>query len=279
MGSPALPEQAMGTAIPRHLYQTFPGPLPPALAANADLLRSRNPGWSYTLFGDDDIRAFIGDEYGRDVLRLYDRIDLRYGAARADLFRYLLIYRRGGVYLDVKSRFDRPIDEVIRGDEGYVLSHWRNGAGSPHEGWGLHDALRHVPGGEVQQWHVIAAPGHPFLYAVIERVLDGIGRYSVRRNEVGWPGVLGLTGPIAYTQAIAPLTGRYPCRIFADEAALGLEYNVLGGSAHKTLFGQHYTQLDLPVVRQPGARGWVDRLHLTARRWRQARREGVSASR
>ncbi|WP_375396528.1 glycosyltransferase family 32 protein [uncultured Sphingomonas sp.] len=267
-----ITEQPLGALIPKHLHQTFAvTDLPAPLRGNIDALRVQNPGWNHTLYTDVDIRAFIADEYGRGVLRLYDRIAEGYGAARADLFRYLLMYRLGGVYLDVKSSFRRPIDEVINGQEGYILSHWRNGPSEPHAGWGIHGALDQMPGGEFQQWHIIAAPGHPFLRAVIARVLDNIRRYSVRRNEVGWPGVLGLTGPIAYTLAIAPLVGRYPARILANETEIGLDYNVLGGSAHQRLFGgRHYTSLTHPVVRQPGPRGWLDRLHVEVRRRRKA---------
>ena len=46
---------------------------------------------------------YIRREYGESILSCYLRIDPVYGAARADLFRYLLLYRTGGVYLDIKS--------------------------------------------------------------------------------------------------------------------------------------------------------------------------------
>ena len=265
-----IPFFPTGDRIPKQLFQTCPrGRLSPALTDNVSELRSLNPGWSHQLFDDADIHAFILNHYGRRITALYDRIGADYGAARADLFRYLLLYKEGGVYLDVKSRFTRSIDEVIRGDEGYVLSQWRNGAGEPHEGWGLHSELDHLPGGEFQQWHVIAAPGHPFLRAVIERVLRGIQDYRARRVDVGWTGVLRLTGPIAYTLAIAPLLDGYLHHVVPDETALGLEYSILGGSAHKALSARHYTENLTPVVRQPGLRGWRDRLYLEARKRRK----------
>lgn len=265
-----IPYIPPGDRIPRLLFQTFSqGALPPALARNVEGLRAANPGWTHRLFDGAERRAYIARHYGPGVLALHDRIGEDYGAARADLFRYLLLYREGGVYLDVKSRFDRPIDEVVRGDEGFILSQWRNGPGEPHEGWGLHPELADVPGGEFQQWHVIAAPGHPFLRAVIERVLGGIRTYTARGVDVGWTGVLRLTGPIAYTRAIAPLLDRHPHRRVPNETALGLRYSIFDQSGHKALFGRHYTENLTPVVRQPGLRGWRDRLYLEARRRRK----------
>ena len=49
-----------------------------------------------------------------------------YGAAKADLFRYLLIYAYGGVYLDLKSTVEKPLSESLSGNESFILSHWAN---------------------------------------------------------------------------------------------------------------------------------------------------------
>lgn len=270
----APPRPAPGDAIPRQIFQTYPRErLTPELRRNISGLIAANPGWSHRLFDDEEARAFIRSGYGRGVVELYDRIGEGYGAARADLFRYLLMYREGGVYLDVKSSFKTPIDAVVKGEDSFVISQWRNGEGEPHQGWGLHPELAQVPGGEFQQWHIIAAPGHPFLRAVIERVLGGIESYSARSVDVGWAGVLRLTGPIAYTLAIAPLLDRHPHRRVADESELNLDYSIFAGSDHKSLFAKHYTTNLAPVVRQPGLRGWRDRLYLEGRKRRKQWRE------
>ncbi len=263
--------------IPKQLFHTYPtDALPAALSANVEELRRANPDWQYRLYDDAAVSRFIADHYGSRVLRLFDRISPHYGAARADLFRYLLIYRCGGVYLDVKSRFTAPIASALDPGDAYILSHWRRDAAGPERGWGLHADLADIPGGEFQQWHVIGAAGHPFLHAVIERVLEGIERYRIWRDETGWLGVLRLTGPIPYTRAIAPLVGRYPCRIVPDERAVGLEYSILTGSTHKALFRRHYTDNVMPVVRRPAPLGMVDRAYaaLRARKREWAHRHG-----
>ncbi|MBK7284312.1 MAG: hypothetical protein IPI83_08030 [Sphingomonadales bacterium] len=132
--------------IPRIIHQTYPGTaLPEALRDNVADLVSANPGWDHRLYDDQAIERFISDYYPREVLAAYLRIRPEYGAARADLFRYLAIYRLGGVYLDMKSRFIRPIDEVTDGDEGIVLAQWRNGGGGTHQGFGLHEELGILP--------------------------------------------------------------------------------------------------------------------------------------
>ena len=283
MPTTTLPDVAPGRAVPRILHHVYlnggrSSSMPEPLRRNVEELATRNPGWEHRLYGDVAVERFIGEHYGAAMLDRYRRIDPDYGAARADLFRYLALYRHGGVYLDVKSRFTRPIDEVIRGDDVYVLSRWRNGPGEVHAGWGRHAELAHLPGGELQQWHVIAAPGHPFLRAVIERVVDGIEHYSARRTGVGGLGVFRLTGPIAYTLAIEPLIDRHPCRIVPDESALSLEYSVLPQSGHQRLFPRHYTTNTAPVVRRPGLGGWIDRGYLRAKKLKDRLRAGGAAA-
>lgn len=52
------------------------------------------------LFNDRDCREFIMREYPPDVLTAYDRLIPT--AFKADLWRYCVLYKYGGVYLDVK---------------------------------------------------------------------------------------------------------------------------------------------------------------------------------
>ncbi|WP_324672147.1 glycosyltransferase family 32 protein [Hymenobacter sp. GOD-10R] len=235
--------------IPRIIHQTFMSKkLPAELQENVDNLKRLNPGWAHRLYDDDDITAFILDQYGPEVLRYYERINPHYGAARADLFRYLLVYRYGGVYLDIKSTCTAPLDKFLQPDDQYVLAHWRNKPGESHDGFGKSDEVAHIDGGEYQQWHVVAAPGHPFLKAVLETVLHNIDQYRPWRQGTGGIGVLRLTGPLAYTLAIHPLLATAPHRIVSNEADLGLQYSVYKNGSHRTVYKKNYGRLTESIV-------------------------------
>jgi inositol phosphorylceramide mannosyltransferase catalytic subunit len=248
-----LPVFPRGTRIPRIIHQTYPNKaLPDPLRANVEQLIAMNPGWDHRLYDDVDIERFIQAAYGDQVLAAYHRINPDYGAARADFFRYLLIYKEGGVYLDIKSRFACPIDDVLNGDEAFVLAQWQNVEGEARARFGLHKDIAHVAGGEFQQWHVIAAPGHPYLHAVIERVMDNIRTYRPWRQGVGRAGTLRVTGPIAYTLAIAPIRDAHPHRQVPSEVVIGLEYSLGAHYRHGEVFTRHYSTLDTPVVRMGG---------------------------
>lgn len=245
----ALPE---GTTIPRILHQTYRTKvLPPELQSNVDALKAMNPEYEYRFYDDADMLEFIRSSYDAGILDSFNRINPRYGAARADLFRYLLIYKCGGIYLDVKSSLLRPLRDVIEPTDRYLLSHWRNAVGERHAGWGIHQELKSINGGEFQQWHIVAAPGHPFLKAVIERVLQNIDDYNPLFQGVGQDAVWRVTGPIAYTLAIASVLQLHPYRIAEDNTALGFEYSSVRGAstiAHRALFPDHYSHLTESLI-------------------------------
>ncbi len=256
--------------IPRILHQTYSTAImPDELEANVKRLRHNNPDWDYRFYSDSDVESFIKSVYGKNILEAYLSIDKRYGAARADLFRYLVIYKEGGVYLDIKSNFQQPIDNILSLDEGFIVSQWSNRPGEKNENVGMHPQLADISGGEFQQWHVIGASGHPFLRAVIERVLANIDEYRPWANQVGFYGVLRLTGPIVYTRTIAPLLGDYPCKIFRTEEPLALEYSACQAQNHQRFSKTHYSKLDIPIVHRHGMLKLMGFSYLFAKRAKQ----------
>ena len=238
----------MGARIPRILHQTYARrELPAPIQRNINRIRTLNPGWTYMFYDDADCIAFVRDEYGPAILERYLKINKAYGAARADLFRYLLMYRYGGVYLDVKSGAASPLDEVLRDDDRYLLSHWKNREDTAFKGWGVHPELAAMERGEFQQWFIVAVPGHPFLKSVIEHVLDNIDRYVPGIHRTGAHAVFRVTGPIAYSLAILPLLNKAPWRLVDAEDDVGLAYSIfssVGAQEHKTVFRAHYADLE-----------------------------------
>lgn len=248
-----IPDIPMGDRIPRILHHTHSRrDLPAPITRNIARIRTLNPGWAYRFYDDVGRAAYIRAEYGEEVLSYYLRINKEYGAARADLFRYLALYKQGGVYMDVKSGASRPFDEVLRPHDSYLLSHWKNTRNDAFRNWGVHPELKDMKKGEFQQWFIMTVPGHPFLKSVIEHVLVNIDRYVPGIHRTGAHAVFRVTGPIAYSLAILPLLDRYPHRIVDAEDDLGLSYSIfsaIGAQEHKTVFRSHYADLESSLVR------------------------------
>lgn len=197
-----LPLVEFSKGIPKKIYQTNHSKnLHTDLKNNIDKIKFLNPNWEYFFYDDKDIETFIKDNYGDIIWSYFLRIDPSYGAAKADLFRYLLIYKFGGVYLDIKSSMTTPLDDVIRNDDTFILSYWDNLPGGKHFGLGSQDLpeFSHIPRGEIMQWFIIASPGHPGMRKVIINVLKQIDTYNPYILGVGWHGVLSTTGPIIYS--------------------------------------------------------------------------------
>jgi hypothetical protein len=248
--------------IPRIIHQTVrdKNTLDPVFSENISSLTSLNQGWSISLYDDKDIYSFISSNYDNDILNSYVSINPRYGAAKADFFRYLLLYRHGGVYLDIKSTVTRKLDDVIKPDDSYLLSYWANKKGEPFEGWGDHGKIGATGGfQEFQQWHIVAASGHPFLERVILNVNRNIKDYNMLVDGVGKGAVMNVTGPIAYTKSINPILDKANFRL-VDMQALGFVYSIFDpenkafsnkmAMPHESLFKDHYRYLSEPLVQK-----------------------------
>ncbi len=255
-----LKHVAPGNQIPRVIHQTYTtGRLPEALETNRSYLRELNRNWDVRFYDDDARDAYVRKHFGARLARVVESIDSRYGAARADFFRYLLIYNEGGCYLDIKSSMSRPIDEGLLPDDRYILSQWNNNAGEKYEGWGMLADIAHIAGGEYQQWHLIAVPGHPLLRRVILQVIQNIESYRPEHAGVGALGVWRLAGPIPYSLVVDKYRHLYPHRKVHAQSDLGLIYNIFHGPGridesnrnghHKTFQNLHYSQLTSPIVR------------------------------
>lgn len=249
-----LPGISAGDAIPKIIHQTFPhrNKLTRELTNNIEHIKALNPDWEYRLYDDREIIKFIDENYGRDVLSYYLSINPAYGVAKADLFRYLCLYKCGGVYIDIKGTFTKPLSSVIRPDDRFLLSQWRNKSDEQHEGWGLHPSLQSIDGGEFQQWYIVAIPGHPFLRSVIKSVLQNIASYKPSLHGVGFYGVLTTTGPIAYTLAIAPMLDKHPHRFVDITADAGFQYSIYDKEhieSYRKIFKSHYTSIYAPIVK------------------------------
>ena len=87
--------------VPPNIFQTWETKQLPPLMVNAiQKIKRFNPRFNYYLFDDNDCREFIKNNFDEQVLNAYDT--LIPGAYKADLWRYCILYKKGGIYLDIK---------------------------------------------------------------------------------------------------------------------------------------------------------------------------------
>lgn len=107
--------------IPRHIYQTWHtrDNLPEKMRECITTLQKQNPEFIHHLFDDDDCREFIKDNYSAEVVNAYD--SLIPGAYKADLWRYCILYKKGGVYMDVKYKCADDVKLIDMVDKEYYV--------------------------------------------------------------------------------------------------------------------------------------------------------------
>ena len=154
----------------------IPDPLPVVIRENIQSFKDVYPGIEHTLFDDRMIREFLSANFDGIVLHAYDEL-IPY-AFKADLARYCILYKLGGVYADVSFMVLSPYLPT----DGKLAIFRDAGTTSP---WAVANGF-------------IAAPaGHKALAKAIEMVCDHVKR--------GYHGSSPLcpTGPTLFGKAIA----------------------------------------------------------------------------
>jgi mannosyltransferase OCH1-like enzyme len=89
--------------IPLDLYTCWhTKDLPPLMQQNYNYLVESNPRINFHLYDENDCRNFIRDNFDSDVLDAYNSlIPCSY---KSDLWRFCILYKKGGIYLDIKYK-------------------------------------------------------------------------------------------------------------------------------------------------------------------------------
>jgi len=163
-------------SIPKIIHQTFKSSKLPFITRwHISRFMKKNPAYAYEFYDDARIAVFLQEEFAPEVYALYSRLNI--GAAKADFFRYAVLYKKGGIYVDIDSGINSSLDDFILGEDVAIIT---------REG----DPTLYA------QWALIYSPGHPFLEKTIEMVLD-----NIRQNKYPHD-VHRMTGPTVYTLAI-----------------------------------------------------------------------------
>ena len=91
------------------------------------------------------------------------KLNKSYGAMKADFFRYCVLYKLGGIYLDIKSKINIPLGLIIKPDDICILDNPRNDL----EPWRKNNPT-------YEQWLLMFAPNHPYLNQMIEQMVTNI---------------------------------------------------------------------------------------------------------
>jgi inositol phosphorylceramide mannosyltransferase catalytic subunit len=152
------PTPAAKVRIPRLIHQSWKSTerIPERFAPWMRSWVEMHPGWQYVYWSDDDNLALFEHLYPKylDVARHVGKIGL------ADMARYALLHRLGGLYVDADFECTQPFDGLHRTHDVFLSSEPRAHAilleGSPTPA--LCNAL------------MASVPGHPFWIQVLDSI-------------------------------------------------------------------------------------------------------------
>jgi mannosyltransferase OCH1-like enzyme len=82
-----------------------------------------NPEWTVTLYEDEEIDSYIRERLDP---RDYQLIQNEHIVAKTDIWRLMLLYERGGLYLDIDRLCNVKIDDVLEPQTRCVLPIYRD---------------------------------------------------------------------------------------------------------------------------------------------------------
>jgi mannosyltransferase OCH1-like enzyme len=163
---------------------------------------------------NDDLDFFLFDRHERDCYmqktwgdRLISEIYFRseFGALKADIFRYCLIYDKGGYYFDISKGLGNRLTSLHSPDAEGIITY----ENSDYLG-GVGPAVLSHPGNVVVQWGFGFAPKAGLLELHIQRLEASFDDFLGKTFENPKMAILEFTGPIAFTRSL---------HIFARSAA------------------------------------------------------------
>jgi len=167
--------------IPRIIHQTWKNETIPAhFALLVDTWKQNHPGWEYVLWTDEMNRTFIQEHFPAFI----DQYDaFKYNIQRVDAVRYFILYKLGGVYVDLDFECIKNLEPLLE-NEACVM-----GVEPP-----LHCAI-HKKDMIISNAFMACAPGNPFMQALCEEMAQ-IGETIMHANDY----ILSTTGPFMLTR-------------------------------------------------------------------------------
>ena len=162
--------------IPKNIFQSWiTKELHPEIQRRVDRMLELNPTYKHEIYTDSEISEFVNTNYPGKISECFNRLTVP--VAKVDFWRYLVLYKHGGVYVDLDSSINVSLDKLIQDEDQAIITAETN------------------PNTYVQ-WALIFNKEHPILKEVIDLIVDNIENNSYPND------ILNMTGPQVYSRGI-----------------------------------------------------------------------------
>ncbi|MFA7236500.1 MAG: glycosyltransferase [Phycisphaeraceae bacterium] len=184
----------MPPTIPKIIHQTAKTTeIPAKWQGFQKKMRDLHPDWTYCFHTDEDNLQFVRKEFP-EFLDVY--LNLPLNIMRADVIRYLLMYRVGGLYADMDYEMLKPFDfnehdivlpwehdgDMGPGKDQLCNAFFASSPGHPFFKMAIDDLMAHPPL-DPDPSHVIQSTGPAFLTRIYHRAIaSGMTLYTPHRQ-------------------------------------------------------------------------------------------------
>ena len=141
--------------------------LPPKMRENVEKLKQDNPGFQVHLYDEQECRSFLMEHFDPEVVNAYD--GLVPCSYKSDLWRFAVLYIKGGVYVDIKYQCVNGFSLMALTEKEYfVRDRWD---------MGTYTAL------------IVCKPGNSIMRSCIDRIVENV------KNRFYGDNALHPTGP------------------------------------------------------------------------------------
>jgi mannosyltransferase OCH1-like enzyme len=210
--------------IPKIIHQTWKTTqIPDNWLESQKSCKALHPDYKYILWTDDDMDEFVKREYP-NFYQTY--ISYKYHIQRCDAFRYLVLYKYGGIYLDLDIVCKKNLNNFINYD--LVLTHSSN----------IKTSLTNS--------FIMIIPEHPFFKYCIDQLPNYSNSYSYFGKHLH---IMNSTGPIFLTNMIynyGKIKNTYFLNKndFAGDCNVCNKYTCSGSEYFSHLIGQSWNSFD-----------------------------------
>ncbi len=249
-----IPDQLAGPGreqeIPRVVFQTAESRLVhPTHAKSINEFRSLNSEFTFQMFDAGERDSYMASNWASHPIRdIYERAV--FGQMKADIFRYCVVFERGGYYFDFNKGCAKPLQELHPPEADALVSYETN----PELLFPVGNVAKTLqnPFNLLLQWGFGFRKNHPFLKNLIDRIveIEPFFREKVFRQPKA--ALVTLSGPGIFTSVF---------RDYVREQGLGSMFESgedfegagifrLRGSKLLSTASEYYGKLfDLAVVR------------------------------
>ena len=179
--------------ISKTIYQTWSTQqLPNKLEKLHDKMRKKNPNFEHVIYTDEQMNDYMNSNVDKEIKNIYWKMN--HIVAKADIWRYSILYNKGGVYLDIDSQISGSLSDLINDDDNAIIT--------PE----IHENL-------FIQWGLIFGEKHKILEKTLENILKDVveenNKYDHHALTVG-----------NYAKSILELAENHKCEFKWNEPKL-----------------------------------------------------------